>query len=156
MTITAYVVVALLSVFGIAAIMEFYKKTIRKGQSAKWENWLVGAALSVGVSVLDCLTGLAYPFVANMAFNILIYAVVFFFVQLFVDMKFIKMIIAQAVATMDVEKFVTIVLDKLGLSVEKVKNIIAKLGLKKEQVAKVLAEAGFPEDEIEKILAMFF
>lgn len=156
MTVLAYIVVALLSVFGIAAFMEFYKKTLRGGKSANWENWLVGAALSIGVAVLDCLTGLAFPFVANMAFNILIYSVVFFLVQLFVDMKFIKKIITCAVDTMDVEKFVNIILNKLGISVDKVKSVISALGITKEQVAKALSETGFPDDEVERIINMFF
>lgn len=157
MTFASFVVVALLSIFGVASIMEFYKKTIRKGQSKTWENWVVGAVLSFGVATLDCLTGIAYIFFPNaMVVNILIYGVVFFFVQMFVDMKIIKALITSAMATMDIEKFVLIILDKFGLTVDKIKGILKKLGITQEKFAEALRDAGFPEDKIETLIKMFY
>lgn len=156
MTITSYLLVALLSVLGIATLVEFYKKTIRKGNAKNWENWIVGAVLSVGFAILDCLKGLAYPFVSNQIINILIYAAVFFVVQLFVDMKLIKKLISSAIASMDLEKFVLIVLDKLGISLDKVKDVLKKLGITREKLKNALVDAGFPEDKVEKLLDMLF
>jgi len=156
MTIASFIVIAALSVLGVAALVEFYKKTIRKGQAAKWENWLVGAVLSAGIAYLDCTKGLAFLFVDNIAFNVIIYAVIFFVAQLFLDMKFIKQIISSALSGMDIEKFFYLVIDKLGISLDKIKSVLQQLDVTREKLEKALLDAGFPADKVKTLLDILF
>ena len=156
MNIFSFVIVGLLSVLGVSALVEFYKKTIRKDQGKAWENWVVGAVLSIGFAALICLKGLAYPFFSNVLINIAIYAVVIFVLQLFVDMKFIKKIIASAIEYADVEKFIPVLLEKLGISVEKLQTILKTLNITAAKLKKALLDAGIAEATVEKILAILF
>jgi len=156
MSIVSFIIIGLLSVLGVSALVEFYKKTIRKDQAKSWENWVVGGVLSIGVSVLICLKGLAYPIFSNMLVNIGVYALVIFVLQLFVDMKFIKKILASALEYADIEKFIPAVLDKLGISFDKVRSILKTLNVTETKLKKALIDAGVSETTTAKILAILF
>lgn len=156
MNIISFVIVGLLSVLGVSSLVEFYKKTIRKDQSKKWENWLVGAVLSIGFSALICLKGLAYPFFGNMLLNIAVYAVVIFLLQMFIDMKFVKKIIASALEHADIEKLIPTIIEKLGISMDKVRSILKSLNITAAKLKKALADAGISEAVIEKIIAILY
>lgn len=156
MSIVSFVVIGLLSAFGVAALMEFYKKTIRKGHAAAWENWVVGAVVSAGISALVCYTGLAYPFFGNMIINVAVYAVAFFLIQMFLDMKVIKKLIINALETMDIDKFINTVLAKLGLTVEKIRGILQNLGITRAKLEKTLLDAGLSEEKVKEILDLLY
>lgn len=156
MTILTFIVIGLLATFGVAAFMEFYKKGIRKGNAKTWENWVVGAALSIGVSVLLCLTGLAYPIFSQVIINIAIYAVVIFCIQLFVDMKIIKKMIVMILGQMDVTKLFNTVLGKLGLSAATIATVLKFMGKGEAELRKALLEAGLPEEKVNEVILAIF
>lgn len=156
MTIFSYVVVGLLAVLGVSALVEFYKKVIRKGQSGVWENRIVAGVLSIGAAVLICLTGLAYLFFGNMIANIAVYSVAIFLLQLFVDMKIIKAILEAAIRFIDLEKFIDMVLEHLGITSDKIAKILTNLGITEDKLKKALLDAGVPEDLTNKIIDVLF
>lgn len=156
MTILTFIVIGLLATFGVAAFMEFYKKGIRKGNAKTWENWVIGAALSIGVSVLLCLTGLVYPIFSQVIINIAIYAVVIFCIQLFVDMKIIKKMIVMILGQMDVTKLFNTVLGKLGLSAATIATVLKFMGKGETELRKALLEAGLPEEKVNEIILAIF
>lgn len=156
MTFISFVVVGLLAVFGVSSLVEFYKKTIRKGNAKKWENWLVGGVLSVGMAALICLTGIAYPVFSNVYVNLGAYAVVIFLVQFFLDMKVIKKVLASALENTDVTKLIGVILPKLGLTPEKVKDFLKSLGITRETLVLKLIEAGLSKDKAEEVAQAIF
>lgn len=151
MTILSFVVIGLLAVFGVSALVEFYKKTIRGGNAKAWENWIVGGVLSIGVAALLCFTGIAWLPFGNLYLNWAVYSVVIFLIQLLLDMKVIKKILASALENVDIVKLATIVLPKLGLTAEKIKNILNSLGIDKDTLVAKLIEAGMPEDKVKEL-----
>ena len=156
MDIISFVVVGLFAILGVSALVEFYKKTIRKGQAQKWENWLVGAVLSVGMAALMYFKGFAFPIFGNAILNILIYAVVIFVLQLFLDMNLIKKILASALDYIDIDKFVGVVLGKLGITLDKVRKILDTLGITEDKLKEALKEAGVSDEVIEKIIKIIY
>lgn len=156
MNILSFIIICLLSVLGVSALVEFYKKTIRKDQAKTWENWVVGAVLSVGFAALICFKGLAYTLFSNPILNVAVYAAVIFLLQMFIDMKFIKKILASALEHADVEKLIPAILDKIGVSLEKVQSILKSLNVTATKLKKALTDAGVSEATIEKIVSIFF
>lgn len=156
MDILSFVVVGLLSVLGVSALVEFYKKTIRKGQASSLEVKLVAAVVSIGVAALICLKGLAFLPVENMILNIAIYAVVIFVLQLFLDMKLIKKIIASALEYIDIDKLAGIILGKFGITMDKIRSILDSLKITKEKLEKALKDAGVSDAVIEKIIKLIY
>ena len=156
MDILSFVVVGLLSVLGVSALVEFYKKTIRKGEAKAWETRVVAAVLSIGVAALICLKGLAFLPVENMILNIVIYAVVIFVLQFFLDMKLIKKIIASALEYIDIDKLAGIILGKFGITMDKIRSILDGLKITKEKLEKALKDAGVSDAVIEKIIKLIY
>ena len=156
MDILSFVVVGLLSVLGVSALVEFYKKTIRKGEAGVWETRIVAAVLSIGVAILICLKGLAFLPLENMILNIAIYAVVIFVLQLFLDMKLIKKIIASALEYIDIDKLAGIILGKFGITMDKIRKILDGLKITKEKLEKALKDAGVSDAVIEKIIKLIY
>lgn len=156
MDILSFVVVGLLSVLGVSALVEFYKKTIRKGQASSLEVKLVAAIISIGVAALICLKGLAFLPVENMILNIAIYAVVIFVLQLFLDMNLIKKIIASALEYIDIDKLAGIILGKFGITMDKIRSILDSLKITKEKLEKALKDAGVSDAVIEKIIKLIY
>lgn len=156
MDILSFVVVGLLSVLGVSALVEFYKKTIRKGQASSLEVKLVAAVISIGVAALICLKGLAFLPVGNMILNIAIYAVVIFVLQLFLDMNLIKKIIASALEYIDIDKLAGIILGKFGITMDKIRSILDGLKITKEKLEKALKDAGVSDAVIEKIIKLIY
>ena len=156
MDVLSFIVMGLLAVLGVSSLVEFYKKVIRKDKAGVWEIRIVAAVLSIGVSVLMCLTGLAYPFFDAQVINIIIYSVVIFLIQLFLDMKIIKMILAKALEYIDIEKFITTVLAKLGISIEKVRKILDFLNITEDKLREALKSVGIADDVIEKIIDLLY
>lgn len=156
MSILSFIVVTLLALFGVSAAVEFYKKTIRKGNAKSWENWLVGGALSVGMAALLCFTGIAYAFFANPWINTAIYAVVFFVAQFFLDMKVIKKLLASALQNADIQKILDVVLPKVGLTVEKIKNFLTSINVDRKTLEAKLVEAGVTPEKAKEIADAIF
>lgn len=161
MSILCYIVITLLAAFGVAAFMEYYKKQLRHDEAKKWEIMLVGAAVSILVAVAGVIPEIFYWFVpasvaGACAYNLVIYAVVFFVVQWLVDMNIIKKIIAAAVDTMDIEVFIYNLLKKCNLTVDQVKEAFAKFDVTKEKFAKFMADCGFTQKQIDEAIAIFF
>lgn len=156
MTILSYIIVTLLAAFGVAAFMELYKKSIRKGQAPAWEVILIAVLVSFGFAALISFTGLAATFGLNPALCMCIYAVVFFAAQYFLDMKVIKDIVKKALDTMDVEVFIGCVLSKLKLSKEQVTELLKKFDISKETFIATLLKIGFTEKQAEEAAAMFY
>ena len=156
MDILSFVVVGLLSVLGVSALVEFYKKTIRKGEAGVWETRIVAAVLSIGVAILICLKGLAFLPLENMILNIAIYAVVIFVLQLFLDMKLIKKIIASALEYIDIDKLAGIILGKFGITMDKIRKILDGLKITKEKLEKALKDAGVSDAVVEKIIKLIY
>jgi len=148
MTIFSFIVIGLLAVFGVSALVEFYKKTIRKGNAQPWENWVVGGALSIGMAALICFTGIAWLPFANVYLDWAVYSVVIFLLQFFLDMKVIKKILASALENIDVVKLAEVVLPKLGLTAEKIKAILVSLNVDKKTFIAKLTDAGMPKDKV--------
>ena len=156
MDILSFVVVGLLAVLGVSALVEFYKKTIRKDKAKTWEIRVAAAVLSIGASTLMCLSGLAYLFFPNVIINIAIYAVVIFLLQLFLDMKVIKKILNSALEYLDLDKFITTVLGKLGITKDKILKILETLNITEDKLREALKEAGVSDDVIEKIVKILY
>lgn len=156
MTILSFIVIGLLAVFGVSALVEFYKKTIRGGNAKPWENWLVGGGLSIGMAALICFTGIAWLPFANVYYNWAAYSVVIFLLQFFLDMKVIKKLLMSALENVDIIKLATVVLPKLGLTAEKIKNILVSLGIDKDTFIAKLVEAGMPEDKVKELAEYIF
>jgi hypothetical protein len=159
MTIISFIVVGLLSAFGVAAMMEFYKKIVRKGNTKAWENWVIGIIISFAVAAFVCYTGLEYTFGTFFGSKLLsttVYGLIFFFVQMFLDMNVIKKIILSAIETMDIDKFGTAVLSKFGFTVSKFQEILNGFGVSKDKIKGVLTEAGFSETKVTEIANFLF
>ncbi len=149
MTLLSFVIVALLSAFGISSLVEFYKKTIRKGKAGAPENWVVGGVLSVGFSVLTCIAGLSYPLFSSTLMNIALYSVLFFLIQFFLDMKVIKKILASALENTDISKLLDAILPRIGLSKSKVKKILLNIGIDRGRLVEVLVKEGLSAETAE-------
>lgn len=159
MTVTSTIIILCLSVFGVASLMEFYKKTIRKGNSQTWENWLVGGVLSFGTSALIVLTGMLgnpLPFNLPVWAGILIFGAVFFFVQMFVDMKIIKQIVKSVVSQKDVAAYADILLSKVGLSLDKVRDILKNTGITEEKFREYMKKIEIADDDIEVLVKLLY
>ena len=156
MDILSFIVIGFLAVLGVSALVEFYKKTIRKGQAGAWETRAVAFVLSAVASVLMCLNGLAYLFFDNIFVNIAVYAIAIFIIQLFLDMNLIKKIIASALEYIDIDKLVGIILGKLGITVDKIRKILDALKVTKDKLTKALRDAGVSEKVIEKIIKILY
>lgn len=152
----SFVVIALLAVFAVSVLVEFYKKTIRKDKAKKWENYLVGGLLSVGVAALLNFTGIGYVVTGNVWISWAIYSVVIFLIQKFLDMKVIKKLLLSALQNADIEKLINAILPKIGLTVEKIKNILISLGINKEKLIKELIENGVTTEKAEEIAKAIF
>lgn len=156
MDIVSFIVVGLLAVLGVSALVEFYKKVIRKDKAGVWEIRAVALVLSAAVSALMCLNGLAFPILDNNILNIVIYAVVIFVIQLFLDMKLIKKILANVLDYIDIDKFIGVVLGKLGITMDKVRKVLDTLGITKDKLRAALKEAGLSDEVIEKIIKIVY
>lgn len=73
----------------IACVMELYKKRIRRDKSSKIENQMVGAILSIGMSIIGYL---AFGLPGNMI-AILYYSIGVYVIQCYVDMRIVKTIV---------------------------------------------------------------
>lgn len=156
MDIVSFVVVGLLAILGVSALVEFYKKVIRKDEAGVWEIRIVALVVSAAVSALMCLNGLAFPIFGNNILNIVVYALVIFLIQLFLDMKLIKKILANVLDYIDIDKFVGVVLGKLGITMDKVRKVLDTLDITKEKLEKALKDAGISDATIEKIIKIVY
>lgn len=89
-----YILFLTLEIFGIASIMEVYKKTIRKDRAKKWEIHIIAGLLSgIGVLIL-CGLHIFKPILgildAPIEADYVLYFLGFFFLQKSADMNIIK------------------------------------------------------------------
>lgn len=119
-----YIMFLLLDVLGVATIVEFYKKGLRKDNAGIWEIRAVALALSVIDIALLPLMNLFQPVLgligAPLWADFALYTILFFVLQMQADMKLIK----KAFASMFREK-----LKKAGLTDEQIENILAGIKL---------------------------
>lgn len=109
-----------LEVLGIAALMEVYKKQIRKDRARAWEIWIVAEALSaLAVGVLAIL-GIFKPILGLIGAPIwadyIIYNIGIFVLQMTADMKLIKKLVKSCA-----------------------KNLLTSYGLTEQQITDLLA-----------------
>ena len=156
MDVLSFIVVGLLAVLGVSALVEFYKKVIRKDQAGVWETRAVAAVLSAAVSALMYYKGLAFPLFEGAIVNIAVYAVVIFLIQFFLDMKLIKKILASMLEYLDIDKFIGVVLGKLGITTDKIRQALDSLGITKDKLREALKEAGISDDKIEIIIKLIY
>ena len=158
--IVLQLVLIALSVFGISALVEFYKKNIRKDQAKVWEIRLVSGALSVIAAVGFKVTGLFTPIITAIFteltpwIDVALYAVVIFFLQLEADMKTLKAIVRFSTSTVlsekeavvaELQKFMLDFNTKTKLNVSLIVNVLKALGLTEETVEGYLTEIGVDE-----------
>ena len=105
---------------GLAAIMETYKKVIRKDKSKKWENLIVGLALSSASVALLIFSDVLVPVLgiigAPLWADHLMYTLGIFLLQLNVNMKLVKKI---------VKVIVTNLLKRANLTDEQINDIFS-------------------------------
>ena len=158
--IVLQLVLIALSVFGISALVEFYKKNIRRDQAKVWEIRLVSGALSVIAAVGFKVTGLFTPIITAIFteltpwIDVALYAVVIFFLQLEADMKTLKAIVRFSTSTVltekeavvaELQKFMLDFNTKTKLNVSLIVNVLKALGLTEETVEGYLTEIGVDE-----------
>ena len=158
--IVLQLVLIALSVFGISALVEFYKKNIRKDHAKVWEIRLVSGALSVIAAVGFKVTGLFTPIITAIFteltpwIDVALYAVVIFFLQLEADMKTLKAIVRFSTSTVltekeavvaELQKFMLDFNTKTKLNVSLIVNVLKALGLTEETVEGYLTEIGVDE-----------
>lgn len=119
-----YIAFLLLDVLGVATIVEFYKKGIRKDKANIWEIRAVALILTIiNIAVLP-LMNLFHPVLgligAPLWADFALYTILFFVLQMQADMKLIK----KAFASIVKEK-----LKKAGLTDEQIENILAGIKL---------------------------
>jgi hypothetical protein len=156
MSIVSFVIVTLLAVLGVSALIEFYKKVIRGGKSSKVENWIVGGVLSIGMAALLCFKEIAFLPFTNIYINWAVYSGAIFLLQFFLDMNMIKKIIASALANVDIKKLFGAILPKLGLTPEKIRNILVGLKITKSKFIKELVDNGLSEEVANEIADIIY
>lgn len=158
MSITSFVIILAFSILGVSSLIEFYKKNIRKDKAAAWENWIVGGVLSTGFSALINFTGLAFPILASKSIwlDVVLYTVVIFVAQMYVDMKFVKAIIKAAAKTSDMTALAKLILEKTGLKAEVIYKALAKLKVSEASFIKALVDSGVPEDKAAEIARVVY
>lgn len=115
-----YILFVGLLVMSVAALMELYKKSIRHSKSKAWENTLIAAIMSGLSTLLLVKAGIFIPIFsvinAPLWLEYSIFGILFWCLQLWVDMSFIKKLI-RAIA---IE-----LLEKAGLEKEYIDMIMA-------------------------------
>lgn len=113
-----YIVMNCLLIFSVSFLMEFYKKRIRKDRAKGWENKLLGFFLScvcvgilVGINIFQPVLGLLG---APLWADITLYLIVFYILQLQVDMKVVKTLFRA---------FTVSLLQKAGLDKEQAEQV---------------------------------
>lgn len=119
-----YVMFLLLDALGVATIIEFYKKNLRKDKAGIWEIRAIALVLSVLNIALLPLLNLFQPVLGLLGAPVwadyILYTVLFFVVQMQADMKLIK----KVFASMFRDK-----LKKAGFTDEQIENILAGIKL---------------------------
>lgn len=115
-----YILFVGLLVMGVAALMELYKKSLRRNKSKSWENTLIAAVLSGLSTLLLVKAGIFIPIFAAigapMWLEFSVFCILFWCLQLWVDMSFIK----KLIRTLAIE-----LLEKAGLEKEYIDMIMA-------------------------------
>ena len=127
--ITLYALLILSVIFGASALMEVYKKIVRKNNHKNWECWIIGGALSLICVEILHLAGSLYLVFHNMLgakewLDYILYIVLFYYCQLKLDMLVIK-------------KLIRILC----------KNLIRSLGLTKEQTEEIIEAIDKKDDK---------
>ncbi len=159
-----------LGVFGIASLMEWYKKNIRKDQAKVWEIRLVSAALSIVAAIGYKVTGLFTPVITyfftqvTVLVDVALYAVVIWLLQLQADMGILKAIVkvatnrlptGEAILTDEMKRRIKVFEVNTRLDVDLVIVLLRLAGFTKDTVRKALAEIGVDEDKIDRIVDAF-
>ena len=117
--IAIYCVLLISIVCLIAGLMEIYKKSLRKGKTKPWENYLIALILSIGSLVILVLSDSFKPVLsmigADLWMDYVSYVILIYFMQFNVDKKIIKKI---------VRSFVSNFLEKTGLDEDQIKEIL--------------------------------
>lgn len=99
LTVTSkiYIAFLLLELLGISTLVEIYKKLIRKDKTGVWENRIVSFILSTGAVFFLDYIHIFLPMLGQLGapawVDHVAYIVVFYILQLFIDMKIVKKII---------------------------------------------------------------
>lgn len=97
-----YILFILSEAFVVSFLMEMYKKKVRKDNFKVWEVRLLGLLLSAACVMLLHFSDLIYPlfrsmFGSDLWLDYLIYLVLFYFLQMNVDLRILKGVIKSLV-----------------------------------------------------------
>jgi uncharacterized membrane protein len=117
--IILYLVLIGLMIIGDAAFMETYKKSFRKGKAKAWENRIISMILSILATGILIVSGMYKPVFtligASVWVDYLIFCLVFWYVQLWVDMNIVKKVI---------KNFAIELLEKAGLEKDQIDSLM--------------------------------
>lgn len=168
-TIVFQVVMLALSSLGIAAVMEWYKKTVRGDKAKVFEIRIIAVLLSAIAGTVMNLSGMISPVIgyfwpagmpwADMLFN----AVVVFLLQLYGDMDLIKKIIGVAVTTAldknalfsEVERFVKAFETSTNVNAEDAAKILHMMGVTPVKFQEILAKIGLSDEKAKELSNAF-
>lgn len=119
-----YIMFLLLDILGVATVIEFYKKALRKDKARTWEIRIIAFILSVVNIALLPLMNLFQPVLgllgAPLWADYTFYTLIFFTLQLQADMKLIKKVFANMFKNW---------LKKASLTEEQIEDILASIKL---------------------------
>lgn len=118
-----YILLVGLMVIGDAAFMETYKKYFRKNKAKTWENIIIAVGFSALATVILVFTNVYKPIFVQIGLPLwldcLIFSIVFWGLQLWVDMSLVKKLISNIAREL---------LEKAGLEEEQINDILNVAG----------------------------
>lgn len=125
--IMIYVAFLLFEIMGIAAIMEIYKKQIRKGKAKTWENYLVAEVLSAAAVGILVGANIFKPVLGQLGAPVwcdyILYNIFIYIWQMHADMKLLKRVTKSCINT---------VLLSYGLTQQQIDDLVASVETKEE------------------------
>jgi len=164
------VLIIAFEVFGISALMEFYKKNIRKDHAKVWEIRVIAGVLSCLAAVACKVTGLFTPIITAIFTNltpwidVVLYAVVIFFLQLEADLKTLKAIVKfstgelakrQEAATAEIAQLIKDFDGKSPIDARLIVTGLKLVGVTEQTVETYLKDLGADDDKAKVIIEAF-
>lgn len=167
--IVLQVVMLAMSSLGIATLMEWYKKKIRKDQAKIWEIRTIAGVVSAGVAVLFKVCGVFTPIISYfwpsviVWVDVLLYAVVIYLFQLYGDMDMVKHVIriaADAAFESDalsgeIERFIKEFETSTSIKAKDVVKVLLLVGVTKEKLESALEQIGLSDEKAKELIVAY-